>query len=226
MPGIILKIKKPLFLIVAMLSAAFGANAKEMPDTISARRAFIEIPATTLDLLSRSTRLDMLDFYDADSILTAVNERDGISKLDKVTPDYLSLDITSVSDIQFKILKDKKGNDILMTIYTVGESEGVRDSEISFFDASLNPLDAGKYITLPLLKDFVEIPKGSLTKLKEIEEMVPFYNIEYFASPGSDELIAEISVEDAMTLEDYKLVSLFLKPRITMVWDGKKFKKQ
>lgn len=215
-----------LLLLTAMAFAVAGAGAKEVPDTISARRAFVDMPATVLELLPRSTRLDMLDFNDADSVYYAINERDGRSRLDTVTPDYVKVEVTPASDFQIKVFKDRKGNDIVMTIYTVGAEGDSRDSDIRFYNTRLEELDRNALLQLPQMRDFFEIPKGSLTKWKEIEELIPFYTVDYQASPGSDEITGQLTIGEFMNLEDMKLVSLFMKPGVRMAWDGKKLKYQ
>ncbi|MDE5796892.1 MAG: DUF3256 family protein, partial [Muribaculaceae bacterium] len=94
---------RPISLLAAIIAAwvltllAPEASGASRGDTISARRAFVELPATTLDLLPHDTRLDMLDYFDVDSIYRAPNTMDGRSWLETVTPNYVKLVMTSVS---------------------------------------------------------------------------------------------------------------------------------
>ena len=212
-----------LFMTVLSLTAALPTAAKSVvgPDTISARRAFAEMPATVLDLLPRTTRLDMLDFFDVDSIYKAVNALEGISYLETVTPDYLKVSITPVSTMQFKILKDKKGNDIVMTIYTVGGGREAKDSDIRFYNTGMIELDRTKFLKLPDLKDFFEIPRDSKTSMKEIEEIVPFATMEFNASPGSDLVTGTLTVGQFMSREDFDLIKSLERPQVTLRWNGK-----
>ena len=82
-----IKINKFLFLLTfALLPSVVVCGKKaEKPDTITARRAFIEMPSGVLDLLPKDTRLDMLDYYSNDSIWKAINNLRGISYLEKAT---------------------------------------------------------------------------------------------------------------------------------------------
>ena len=154
--------KKLLILIVALLPLALGAKKEETPDTISARRAFIEMPASVLELISTDTRLDMLDYFDAGSPYTAINELHGNSRLKTLTPDYAEVEVTPVSRLQIKVLPMKKGNQIVMAVYTTGDSIGTRDSDIYFFDAGMNPLPAEKYLKLPKLSEFFSSDRKSV----------------------------------------------------------------
>lgn len=221
---IIKNLTKVVAIVVLTIAAPFASFAKEKSDTITARQAFINMPATVLDLLDKSTRMDMLDYFDTDSIWSAINEYNGMSRLQTVTPDYLSVEITPVSNLQIKILEDKKGNDVVMTIYTTGKPGETLDSDIRFYNTAMQELPTAKYLELPKLKDFFEFPKGSSTKMKEIEELLPFYSVNYKAAPGNNTVTGELITGDFVNLEDKKIVTLFLKPEIQLFWDGNKLK--
>ena len=221
--GTNLKLKTLILIISALLPSA-AALGKESSDTISARRAFIEMPETVLDLISADMRLDMLDHYDADSVGKGINTLRGEAAITQLTPDFINVDLTGVSTLQYKIFRQKNGSDVLLSIYTVGEKDGERDSEIIFYDSNLSPLKTDKFIKKPQLSDFFDL-KGYKTKMKEIEELIPFYNISYEANPGSNEVRAKLSFGDAMPLEDLKLIEMFLKPEIIYTWNGKELKR-
>ena len=216
-------IRKLLIVLILSMVTLLPSPAKSVvsTDSITARRAFVEMPATVLDLLSKSSRLDMLDFFDVDSIYRAVNALEGFSYLEKVTPDYLKVVITPVSTLQFKILKDKKGNELVMTIYTVGGDSDAKDSDIRFFNAELEELDRSKLLKLPLLKDYFDVPRGDKTALNEIEQLVPFSTVEFEAAPSSNIVTGKLTVGNFMSQEDYGIVRRYERPGISLVWDGK-----
>lgn len=218
---------KTVFLLMAALLPllSFG-KGKETPDTISARRAFADLTDSSLDLLPKNTRLDMLDYLDVDSIYTATNSLGGQSRLLKVAPGYLSVRITNVSTMEFKILKMKDGREIVMTVYTAGEPGGVEESEINFYDAALRQLPLNKYFPDARLSWFFDIPKGYSTSMKEIEELLPFYTIVYETNPDNDTVKARLALGDILTIEDMKLVEMFVKPEVFFNWDGKKYTMQ
>ena len=216
-------IRKLLIVLILSMVTLLPSPAKSVvsTDSITARRAFVEMPATVLDLLSKSSRLDMLDFFDVDSIYRAVNALEGFSYLEKVTPDYLKVVVTPVSTLQFKILKDKKGNELVMTIYTVGGESDAKDSDIRFFNAELEELDRSKLLKLPLLKDYFNIPRGDKTALNEIEQLVPFSTVEFEAAPASNIVTGKLTVGNFMSQEDYGIVRRYERSGISLVWDGK-----
>ncbi len=228
--------------VLAMLAPGVAAVNAEAPrssvgasrvDTISARRAFVELSATTIDLLSRDTRLDMLDYFDVDSIYRAPNTMDGRSWLETVTPDYLKVVMTSVSTLEIKILPGGKRGDTVMTIYTIGGGTQAADSEVQFYDAALRPLDASKLFKPAVLFDFVEVPKAPkeksntqeapLTK-RDIESLVPFPTVEYLASPENTNLTGRLTVGKYMDIESYQRLEPYLTGPVTYRWDGSRFR--
>lgn len=209
---------------VTAMWALLASAAPQTPDTISARRAFEQFPLDNLDLLQRSTRLDMLAYYDADSIYRATNAMQGISWLDTVTPDYIKVVITPVSTLQLKVLPDRKGGNIVMSVYTVGDSAAAPDSDVRFWSAQLQELDRSKLLPEPRLKDFFDIPKGCETSQKEIDAMIPFPTVEFLPSPDSDALRARLTIDRFINQDDYNIIRLFLKPEIEYEWKAPGYK--
>ena len=210
-------------LSVSTLSAV-AAEKPEMADSVfTARYVFEKIKTSALEILPPSTRLDMLDYWDVDSIYKASNVMDGLSWLENLTHDFLKVRISSVSTLEIKILPEKKGK-LAMTVYTVGDDVQAQDSEIKFYDEYLNEVETSKHIEMPRVKDFFEIPKGSATKMKEIEEMIPFPTVAFTANPQNDELEARLTVEKYINQDDWNIAKLFVKPYVTLQWKKDKFK--
>lgn len=219
------RIKTIMLLVMALLpSMLCMGKEKESPDTISARRAFMEMPVSgDLDLLSKDTRFNMLAYYDNDSIYHAPNNLKGLSYLEKVTDNFLAVRITDESSLQIKILKLKNGNDIVMTIHTVGKEGEVMDSNIKFYNTSFVELPTDKYFKAPKVADFFQT-KGFKTSMKEIEEMLPFFAVCYQADAANNYLKGRLTIEDAVTEEDQKILELMMKPSVTFEWKGNGFK--
>ncbi len=209
-------------MLALMIFSIVPVSAQEKPgdSALTARNVFERLQAPSLELLKQTTRLDMLDYWDADSVYKAKNAMNGESWLVDVAPDYLKLNITPVSTLEIKLLPGKK-EPVVMTIYTVGGEGQARDSMIEFYDRELNPVDASLYFTEPDLKAFFDIPKGSATSMKELREMIPFPTVEYSAASGSDNLTGRLTSGEYMNVDDWNIARLFLKPEIVIPWKGK-----
>lgn len=62
---------KGVCILVILMVSALSANMRAeivAHDTITASEAFVELPISVLDLIDKSRRMDMLDYYAADSI--------------------------------------------------------------------------------------------------------------------------------------------------------------
>lgn len=208
------------------LSLLVSEKVYAQQPAITADSAFIEMPASVLELLNKSTRMDMLDYYRADSIYHAKNLFDGESYLELVTPTYLKVNISSVSRMEIKILSGTKGKNVVAVSYTVDANGNQPDSKLFFFDSQMSPLEQSKILKTPELKHFFKLDKGSLTSMKELESMVPFQTVEYTFSPNDDMLHGRLTVEESVDVDDYNIMKLFLLPELTWRWDGKKFKQQ
>lgn len=207
-------------LAVASAIPCHAAGEEEGKKEFAVRDLFVELQSPALEILKKTTRLDMLDYWDADSIYKATNAMEGLSWLENVTPGYLKVRVTPVSTLELKVLPVKKGN-VVMSVYTVGGESQAEDSQIDFYDEDGTPLDAGKYFTAPDLSRFFDIPKGSLTSMKEIRGMIPFPTVAYGASPDNDALSARLTVGEYMDVDNYNIIKLFLKPEVILEWKGK-----
>lgn len=233
-------LRKTAFRSALLLVSAFalfnpltveGANNKEeqkreeekLDSLFTARYVFENIHTSALEILPISTRLDLLDYWDVDSVYKASNVMEGLSWLEEVTPSYLKVRITPVSDLEIKILPEKKSK-IVMTVYTVGDDVQAQDSQIKFYDEHFVELPTNKHLIMPELKDFFDIPKGSTTKMKEIEEMIPFPTIAFTANKDNDNLEARLTVEQYINQDDWNIAKLFLKPSVILEWKKDKYR--
>lgn len=199
-------------------------NLAEVPDSLfTARYVFEKLHCPALEILPSTTRLDMLDYWDVDSVYKASNVMEGLSWLEAVSPTFLKVKVTPVSELEIKILPIKKGK-IAMTINTIGDDVQAQDSQVKFYDMNLAELPVEKYLEDPQLKDFFDIPKGSVTKMKEIEGMIAFPTIAFNANANDDNLEARLTVEKYIDEDDWNIARLFLKPSITLQWHKERYK--
>lgn len=214
--------RRLMAMLVLITAIIVPVSAQEKPgdSALTARKVFEKLQSPALEILRQSSRLDMLDYWDVDSVYVVTNALKGESYLQECTPGYLKVSVTPVSTLEIKLLPVKEGH-IVMTIYTVGGEGQAKDSRLDFYDAELRELNGNRFFTQPDLKYFFNIPKGSETSLKELREMIPFTTVEYSASPDNDNLSAKLTVADYMNVDDRNIMNLFLRPEIVMQWKGK-----
>lgn len=204
------------------LNAKKGKKPEETPkDSVALiQRAFADLYTPGLELIRKTTRLDMIDYWKADSVYKAKSELDGVAWLEAMTDNYAKVRVTPVSTVELKVLPLGKKK-IVACVYTVGDSVQARDSQIDFYDEALRPLDKGKYFRAPVLSDFFNVPGGASVTFQEIREAVPFPTVAYSLSADSDNLSARLTVEDYISKEDLEIISPYQKKSLEAIWKGK-----
>lgn len=222
----------------AMLLPLLGAIALLCPTSVKADKVveagdsvsnvcdvFREFPETYLALLPQSTRLDMLDYLEADSLAHVRNAFSGETWIEEYKPGFLKVHLTDVSTLTIKALKDRKQKVIYMAIYTIAGQDVAADSQLIFFDDTMHELSSGKFIKTPDPKHFWRIPDDKDRKelLDNLLRTVPFYAVEYTAFPDNDTLSASVTSISFLTEEQKgQLLPMLIKER-TFVWNGRKF---
>ena len=210
-------------LLIALLCLAYcpaGYSGVREEGPLTASKVFAEAPLEALDMIRPSTRLDMLDYYEqADSIMAATNALGGESRLVAVAPDYMKVAVTPVSTLEIKILPVGK-KQVVMTLYTVGDADIAQDTDVRFFDDGLRPIDAGKFLKAPALKDFFSL-KGSALTEADLAEKAPFAAILYETGPGDAPLKATLTTLRAISEEDRDLLTPLLIPTLSPPWKAK-----
>ena len=190
----------------------------------NASNVFVDMPAQTLDLLSTSSRLDLLDYYAADSIADVVNSMEGLSHLiPPVTDNYLKVQVTPVTSLTIKILPYGKGN-IAATVYTIGDSLQAADTEIRFYDEKMVELDRSKFIKLLTTPDFFNFKGVDSETRKALLDLVPFPTVEYILEPEGNRLQAHLTSGEFLGKETLEKIGPYLVRDRYFNWDGKKFK--
>lgn len=208
-------------LAVVVLLSALVANAGKVVedrDTITARQAFEELPLQYIELLPLNTRLDMLDYFEADSVYHATNALQGKSWIERLTPTYIRVRVTDVSTLELKVLTGKRQT-VAMSYTIAGPA---RDSELRFFNEEMQPLRTDKVMKLPRLVEFIDKERLKATGVTfgEVEAMIPFPAVEYTFSPEGEDLVATLRVDDLMGQESVTKISPALRPRLTYRWTG------
>lgn len=218
--------KKLIINIMATMAMAFTVivpayGAKEAADTLTAGEVFANLPLKTLEILGKSTRLDMLDYYAADSIYKAPNGMEGLSELVKVTPKYLDVKITPVTQMQILMFAPKKKSPACAVLYTIGGDGQAPDTDVTFLDEEFSEMPREKYLQYPDIVDFFNIPDKDVKE--RIEELVPFPTIEFIPNQDTFELTAKLTVGEYMGKENFEYIKKYMKPELRYRWNGKKY---
>lgn len=218
------------------IQSSVGSETEDFSSPVA--KAFSLIPDADLDILTKDMRNEMTIYMENDSIYRIRNIYGGLSWIEEMNEDYLRVHLTDVSTLQIKALPyDKKGINLIMTIYTIAGEPETADSTIGFYnllnpdsaEAMLTALPANKFFRLPDPKDFYDIKAGNLKDGKrkltmgEIMEEMPFHTVDYTISPKGTDLCGRLTISNYLTMEARKRLEPYIRPELHWIWDGKHF---
>ncbi len=207
------------FPAVILLSLIAFSGLSLSADRLTARQAFMLMPDSIIDLLPASTRKTMVDSFRTDTSYKATNALGGLSQLVRLDSTYALIRLTSVSDIQIKILPRGKSDCIVGMSYTVNSPEA--DSELFFFNSMMQPLPTRKILKTPEMRAYFK--PVSKPEMNEIDAAIPFPTASYSFSPDNTALTATLTSVKTLPREKRDSMQSLLRPPLTFNWLSGKY---
>ena len=127
-----------------ILALWLTAAARTMRDFIATE------PGNVFMTLPASTRLDMIDYYDAGGTATLPTLTDGSATLQVLTDDYMKMSTSGARTVELKLLTTRRDT-VLLAIETV--SLPVQDSRVSCYDRNWSPVPLKRVMGIPSWRD-------------------------------------------------------------------------
>ena len=191
------------------------------------RELFADEPDDIFILLPKSTRLDMLDYFDVGKMVKVENSLSSgkkVSRLLKVTDSSIDVAVTQSSQVSMTLLTSAKADSVIAVVQTY--QVPYFDSQISFSDVDWNKLNTSKYFVAPTVKSFI-LPGTDKKIVNDILQSVKFSLISYSieqADNGDVTLTASLNLEGVMVKEDYDRIKDYLSKTIVYRLSNLKFK--
>lgn len=191
------------------------------------RELFADEPDDIFILLPKSTRLDMLDYFDVGKMVKVENSLSSgkkVSRLLKVTDSSIDVAVTQSSQVSMTLLTSAKADSVIAVVQTY--QVPYFDSQISFYDVEWNKLNTSKYFDAPTVKSFI-LPGTDKKIVNDILQSVKFALISYSieqADNGDVTLTASLNLEGVMVKEDYDRIKDYLSKTIVYRLSNLKFK--
>ncbi len=184
---------------------------------ITAADAFVKAPSSVMPLIEESTRLDMIDYFNAGSDRASRNALYGNSRITSLTPEHIVIEATAAST--FEIITLAGANDtVLAVIQTVASP--VPDSKITLYSSSWEALPAA-YFTAPDIEQWLSTEAGKSGR-DEVEAMLPFMLSSCAYNPESREFVFTNRAPEFLSEEVYEPLKPLLRSSLTYAWDGKR----
>ena len=153
---------RKLFTIL-LLCCAVAMQAQNL------KSLFIALPDSLSPLLTKVNRQDFGDFLESGMKAEVKNRFGNISEMKKLTNDYLSLQLTSVSRIEMKLLPLNDSTKVICVAKTFNGP--VADTQLAFYSTDWEKMDSEEFIKLPQKEAFFlpqtnQVRKDSLEYLK------------------------------------------------------------
>lgn len=133
-------------LVVSMLTIG-SAVADDM------RTLFINMPDTIMPALTRSERMDFLDYMDSGMRARVRNKLGGESVMTAFSDRSLTIMMSQSGRMEMTLFPRKKGGSLICVIKTV--TARFDDSHIAFYNEDWTPVDGKAILELPQFDDFL-----------------------------------------------------------------------
>lgn len=208
--------KRILTVLIACIMALGAAQAEDL------RTLFINMPDTIMPVLTKSERMDFLDYLDSGMKARVRNKLGGESEMTELSDRSLTVSTSQSGRIEMVLFPRKKGVNLICIIKTV--TARYDDSRLAFYDENWMPIDAAGLIELPQFDDYLTkeaLASDSLEVLKR-QSMLRLQSV----SSTENGLEFQYTSLDYIGQDADKFRSWFKKEPVRYVWNGKRFKRK
>lgn len=206
-----------LLTIIALLTAL-------LPSTASARTIadlYGTEPGRIFPLLTRTNRLDMVDYYNSGRVVDIVNNLSGDSHLVELDSTYLKVQ-TSDSRVVEMLMRTAGKDTVITVIETV--MTPVPDSRLTQWNVHWQRFTSDKLFSMPAIDDFIVGKMPHELRLDLQDQMIfPLIKLT-FTGEKHDIIEASHGLEQFLAPNEYKRFAKYFKPTIRYRFNGLKIK--
>ena len=178
-------------------------------------------PGTIFPLLTRTNRLDMVDYYNSGQMVAVNNNLAGESRLMDLDSIYLKVQ-TSESRVVEMLIR-KAGKDTVITVIETVLTP-VPDSRLSQWNVHWQRFTSDKLFAMPGIDNFI-VGKMPRELRADLQGVMPFPLVQLtFEGKNHDTIKASYGLERFLVPEEFKRFASYLKPSINYRFDGLKIK--
>lgn len=205
-----MKLKK-LYLSFLILFLAAPVVAQNIRDV------FKQMPDSMFPYITNTNRLDFIDFKDANMKAEVNNSLGGKSEMKVLTDNYIEVELSSVSNLQIKLLPKDSTKIICMVTTFLGPEA---DSRVQFFSLNWKPLDI-KYQHPAFDAFFVKPDSVTSERFAQIKKIVE--PVMYHAVLSSNDNTITYTLSQPLTNKENKKSLDTVLRKVILKWNGKSF---
>ena len=182
---------------------------------------FASEPGNIFPLLTRTGRLDMVDYYNSGKTMAIANNLEGESSLLQLDSAYLKVQTSKNRIVEMRMRT--AGKDTVITVIETVMTP-VPDSRLTQWNVHWQRFTSDKLFAMPGIDDFI-IRKMPHDLRADLQDAMIFPLIQLtFKGEGHDIIEAAHGLEQFLAKEEYQRYSNYLKPSISYRFNGLKIK--
>ena len=205
--------------IVTVLLTALALTASNAQDL---RTLFVSMPDSITPTLTRSDRMDFLDYMDSGMKARVNNKLGGESRMTRLEDNVLTVETSQSGRLDMVLLKTKKGRNLICIIRTA--SAKYEDSRLCFYTEDWQPVPVHEFITPPQLDDYLTrgaLKSDSLDVFKK-RCMLRLQSV----TPVGDSLEFRYTSLADLGQDAERYESWFKPEPLVYTWNGKRFRRK
>lgn len=182
---------------------------------------FASEPGNIFPLLTRTSRLDMVDYYNSGKTVAIANNLEGESSLLQLDSAYLKVQTSKNRIVEMRMRT--AGKDTVITVIETVMTP-VPDSRLTQWNVHWQRFTSEKLFAMPGIDDFI-IRKMPHDLRADLQDAMIFPLVQLtFKGEGHDIIEATHGLEQFLAKEEYQRYSSYLKPSISYRFNGLKIK--
>ena len=208
------------FFSLFILSMALLSLAAE-PRTIA--DLFASEPGNIFPLLTRTVRLDMVDYYNSGQHVVLPNNLGGDSELIEVDNAYLKVRTSPSKVVEMCMWTDGRKDTVITVIETV--MTPLPDSRLTMWNAQWQPFYTERMFKMPGIDDFIakKMPRELRADLQDAM-IFPLIQLT-FKGEKHDIIEATHNLDKFLAPSEYKRFADYLKPVLNYRFNGNKIRR-
>ena len=182
---------------------------------------FATEPGNIFPLLTRTNRLDMVDYYNSGQMVAVPNNLAGAARLLELDSAYLKVQTSESRVVEMRMRK--AGKDTVITVIETVLTP-VPDSRLTQWNVHWQRYTSDTIFVMPGIDDFIvkKMPGELRADLQDVM-IFPLVGLT-FAGEGHDIIEATHGLEQFLVPSEYKRFASYLKPSLRYRFNGLKIK--
>ena len=183
---------------------------------------FATEPGNVFPLLTRTNRLDLVDYYNSGQTVAVPNNLGGFSQLEALDSAYLKLQTSESKVVEMRMLTTGTRDTVIVVIETV--LTPVPDSKLTLWNSKWQMLRTDRHFKMPGIDDFI-VKKMPRELRADLQDVMIFPLIQLtFKGDRREQIEATHGLEQFLAPSEFKRFAPYFKPSITYRMSGTKIK--